>query len=81
VAHLAAAARTAQNSPMATEHDLTHLAALIESAKAEAKRLGSNGANVADLLGEALNQVRNIAAHGGHPDQGLAPSELTTEND
>lgn len=66
-----------QTSP----HDLAHLSALIEAALAEAKRLGTDAANVAAMLGDALTQARNIAGRGGHPDEGLAPAQLTTEND
>ncbi len=66
-----------QSSP----HDIAHLSALIESARSEARRLGAGAANIAALLDEALAQARNIAGHDGHPDEGIAPDQLTTEND
>jgi hypothetical protein len=65
----------------AAPHDIAHLSALIEAARTEAKRLGPEAANVASLLADALTQARNIEGHGGHPDEGLSPSQLTTEND
>jgi hypothetical protein len=65
----------------ASSHDIAHLSALIEAALAEAKRLGSSAANVADTLTEALREARKVAAHGSHPDEGIAPAQLTTEND
>jgi hypothetical protein len=63
------------------QHDVSHLSGLIEAALDEAKRLGADAANVGATLAEALAQVQNIEAHGGHPDQGLSPRELTTDND
>jgi hypothetical protein len=54
---------------------------LIEAARAEAERLKPDTANIVQLLGEALLQARNIAGHGGRPDEGLRPDQLTTEND
>jgi hypothetical protein len=62
-------------------HDIAHLTALIEAAQAEAERLRPDTANIVQLLGEALLQARNIAGHGGRPDEGLRPDQLTTEND
>jgi hypothetical protein len=63
------------------QHDIRHLAGLVEAAMGEAKRLGAEAANVAETLREALAQVNNIEAHGGHPDQGISPRELTADND
>jgi hypothetical protein len=65
----------------ASSHDIAHLTGLVEAAKTEAGRLGTDAANVAALLGEALAQLQNIASHGGHPDEGLKPGELNTETD
>ena len=60
---------------------LEHHVTLIEAAKNEAERLQPDTANIAQLLGEALLQARNISGHGGRPDEGLRPDQLTTEND
>jgi hypothetical protein len=61
--------------------DTKTLADLIEAALAQANRLGPDAANISSILREALAQVHNIAAHGGHPDQGISPRELTADND
>jgi hypothetical protein len=61
--------------------DLAHLSTLIETAKKEAERLKPDTANIAHLLGEALLQAHSIARHGGRPDEGLRPDQLTSEND
>ena len=62
-------------------HDIAHLSALIETAKTESERLKPDTANISELLGEALLQARSIARHGGRPDEGLRPDQLTSEND
>jgi len=61
--------------------DLAQLSALIETAKKEAERLQPDTANIAQLLGEALLQAQSITRHGGRPDEGLRPDQLTSEND
>ncbi|WP_375461333.1 hypothetical protein [uncultured Enterovirga sp.] len=61
--------------------DFAHLATLIESAKAEAKRIGSSAAEVARSLEAAAAAARSATAQGGRPDEGIPPDELTTDND
>ena len=64
-----------------SSHDIAHLTGLVEAANAEAGRLGTDAANVASLLGEALAQLQAMVSHGGRPDEGLKPGELNTETD
>ena len=64
-----------------SHHDLTHLISLIEAAKAHAVGLGPDEGTVSGLLDQALLAVRALDAHGGTPDEGLRPDELTTDND
>ncbi|NNM72237.1 hypothetical protein [Enterovirga aerilata] len=64
-----------------SQHDLAHLAALIEAAQAHAGRLGPEVRAVCGLLEEALTIVRELQSNGGKADEGLRPQELTTEND
>ena len=64
-----------------SQHDLEHLAALINSAKAHADRLGPEVRAVCSLLGESLTVVRELQGNGGKADEGLRPDQLTTEND
>ena len=61
-------------------HDLTHLAALIEAAKAHSVRLGPEVRGVCSLLDEALTVVRALQSNGGNANEGLRPEDLTTEN-
>ncbi len=65
----------------APPHDLAHLLASIEAARAHAERLGPLARRVAALLEEAALTARSLQAHGGRPDEGLRPEQLTTEND
>ena len=62
-------------------HDLVHLVALIEAAKAHATRLGSGAGVILDELEQALLAARALESHAGKADEGLRPQELTTDND
>lgn len=64
-----------------SSHDLAHLTALIEAAKAHAGRLGPEMRAVCSLLDESLTRVRDLKSNGGKADEGLRPQDLTTEND
>jgi hypothetical protein len=64
-----------------SQHDLSHLIALVEAAKAHAARLGPEVGPVSRLLDEAIVRVRELQANGGKADEGLRPQDLTTEND
>ena len=64
-----------------SQHDLAHLAALIEAAKAHAARLGPEVRAVCSHLEESLTLVRELQSNGGKADEGLRPQDLTTEND
>ena len=65
----------------ASEHDLAHLVALIESAKAHADATGPEAQGIGRLLDEALLATRNLQARGGVADEGIRSEDLTTEND
>ena len=65
----------------ASPSDLQNLISLIEAAKAGADRLGPDAGTTSGLLDQALIAARAIKAHGGTPDEGLRPEELTTDND
>ena len=65
----------------ASEHDLQHLVALIEAARAQAGRAGAVAAQVAASLDQAARSTRALLAGGGQPEEGLRPEDLTTEND
>lgn len=62
-------------------NDFAHLATLIESAKAEATRLGPAAAEAVRSLEAAAVAARSAAAHGGRPDEGMRPDELSSSND
>jgi hypothetical protein len=64
-----------------SQHDLTHLAALIEAASSHAGRLGPEVRAVSSHLEESLTIVRELQSNGGQADEGLPPEQLTTEND
>ena len=64
-----------------SSHDLAHLSALIEAAKAHAVRLGPEIRAVCSLLEESLTVVHELQGNGGKADEGLRPQDLTTEND
>lgn len=67
---------------MATaDHDLSHLLALVEAARAEAGRLGAAAGSVPETLARAADEVRARLAEGGRPDEGIRPEDLTTDND
>jgi hypothetical protein len=65
----------------ASQHDLTHLAALVEAANAHAVRLGPEVGPVCRLLDEALATLREVQANGGRADEGLRPQDLSSDND
>ena len=62
-------------------HDLAHLLALIEAARSHAARIGPEVGSVSRLLDEAVVAVLALEGHGGRPDEGLRPQDLTTDND
>lgn len=64
-----------------SQHDLSHLTALIEAAKAHAAGLGPDLRAVSGLLDESLTFVRELQHNGGKADEGLRPQDLTTAND
>ncbi len=61
--------------------DLDRLVSLVDDAKAAASKLGPGLDRVADLLARALDDLHAIQAHGGRPDEGLRPDQLTSDND
>lgn len=65
----------------ASQHDLDHLAALVDQAKAHAERLGPDVGPVARLLGEALVSLREVQENGGRADEGTRPQDLSSDND
>jgi hypothetical protein len=65
----------------ASEHDLVHLVALIESAKAHADATGPEAQGIGRMLDEALQATRTLQARGGVADEGIRPEDLTTGND
>ena len=65
----------------ASPHDVRHLVNLIETAKAEAARLGPALQDVAGALDAAVASARAALGAGGQPDEGLRPEDLTTAND
>jgi hypothetical protein len=60
---------------------LDHLIQLLGDARAEAGRLGQAGRVIVRQLEEALTEARALAAHGGKPDEGKRPEELSSAND
>jgi hypothetical protein len=65
----------------ASQHDLDHLAALVEAAKAHAARLGPDVGPVSRLIDDALAMLREVQANGGRADEGTRPQDLTSDND
>ncbi len=64
-----------------SQHDLAHLAALIEAAGSHAGRLGPEIQPVRSHLEESLTILRELQSNGGRADEGIRPQQLTTEND
>jgi hypothetical protein len=64
-----------------SQHDLAHLAALIDAAKAHASRLGPEVRGASSQLDQASAFVRELQSNGGKADEGLRPQDLTTQND
>ena len=60
---------------------LDTLIKLLGEARAEAERLGPAGKVIAHQLEEALTEAQTLAAHGGRPDEGKRPDELSSAND
>lgn len=60
---------------------LDTLIRLLGDARAESERLGPAGKIISAQLDEALTEARGLAAHGGRPDEGKRPDELSSAND
>ena len=65
----------------ASQHDLDHLAALVDAAKSHAERLGPDVGPVSRLLEDARATLRDLKANGGRADEGMRPEDLSSEND
>lgn len=70
-------------SPPST--DMSHLAALIDAARAEADRLGPAARDADAHLAAAARVIRpepgQSPKEGGRPDEGIRLGDLTTDND